>query len=119
VITRHTCYSVTCSTPGCDPWDDGTPHFPTPAQAIEHARSAGWTIVGTTARCESCSRQADCERTGHRWGSWDDRVSEGVPYRWRWCDHCGHGEPDQPLDDLAAQLAAARIVNAATDEETR
>jgi len=118
VITTHTCYSVACATPGCDPWDDGTPHFPTAEQAIEHARSCGWTVVGDVARCEPCSRAADCDTTGHRWGFWRPRVVDGVPFRARTCDHCWANDYDPPMADLGALFNAARVVNAITSEET-
>ena len=113
MITEHTCYTVECATEGCDPWDEGIPHFPTPDEAVDYARGAGWTVVGDTARCESCSRRADCERTGHQWDAWRACTHNGVPYRTRWCDHCAATEYDPPAEELAALIDAARIINAA------
>jgi hypothetical protein len=110
VINKVACWEVTCDTPGCDPWDDGTPHFPTEQEAIDYAIANGF-VVGSRVLCEDCACDADCEATGHRWGGWSDITAYGVPYRRRYCEHCQKTETDQPIGEIAALVDAARIVN--------
>lgn len=115
MIAVKTCYEITCDRDcdgrGWDEDDGGTPHFDTEAEAIEYARSCGFVIVGGSVLCQSCARVADCERTGHQWGEWRPRDPYGVPCKRRECEHCGHGEYDQPFEELSVLVQAARIVN--------
>ena len=63
----------------------------------------GNSIVFTSDRaiCSSCARKADCAATGHQWDVWRDGGDvAGVPYRTRWCDHCGDTEYDPPFGAL-------------------
>lgn len=112
MIRTKACYEITCDR-DCDDkgWDDGTPHFESEAEAIGEARRAGFVIVAGRVLCASCARTADCEATGHQWGVWNDRESQGVRYRHRWCDHCSASDYDRPMAELSVLLEAARVVN--------
>jgi hypothetical protein len=88
-IRRHTCYSAECATPGCKPWDDGTPHWPTEAQALADATDPdgyGWTLIDGVLRCRDCTATHQCEQSGHQWSHWIGdptvRLAQEV------CDRC-------------------------------
>ncbi len=120
MIRSTVCYEVTCDR-GCDGrgWDEGTPHFDTEAEAVDHARSCGFVIVGDTVLCLSCAQKADCERTGHQMPDrWFDGHIPSVPYRYRYCEHCDHCEYDPPWHQILVQVRVAEIVAAADLRDT-
>lgn len=107
-FTEHTCVSVTCD--GCEEplgHDDGITHFGSRDEAIAYATNSiwgddcRWVFTSDRAICSSCARKADCAATGHQWDVWRDGGDvAGVPYRTRWCDHCGDTEYDPPFGAL-------------------
>jgi hypothetical protein len=108
VIKAVSCVFLTCDgAEDCDPWEDGVPHFPSVEQAVAHARSCGWVIVGDKAICRDHAAQADCWATGHRYREWGDREMYGVSYRTRWCEHCNDTEYDPPFHELSLLAHAA------------
>lgn len=107
-FTEHTCVSLTCDTCGEHVGDEGITHFDSRDEATAYATrddgygTSRWVISGETAKCPECARAADCAATAHQWGDWRDRsrTVAGVPYRSRWCDHCGASDHDPPYDAL-------------------
>lgn len=111
MIRTKTCFEVTCDR-ACDrDWEEGTPHFDTQNEAVAHARRAGFVIVGAIALCQACAADADCRATGHQWEDWQEAMMQGVPYRRRWCVHCGAAGFDRPIAELSVLLQAARVVD--------
>lgn len=122
MITRTECYEIRCDG-GCDDhgWDEGIAHYPSQQEAIETARSYGWTITGARALCPNCTRDAECAATSHQWGDWQDstRTVAGMRYRSRYCEHCSASETDPPFQALVALHEAAEVVGEALNGDDR
>jgi len=87
MIRRHVCFTAECSTPGCEPFDEYTPHFDTEEEAVEKlTREWGWRFRGKTGLCASHAAVRECERTGHEWSSGYTDPSTGV--REEYCGRC-------------------------------
>ena len=113
---------ITCSTIHCDGdcdgqgWDDEGPlHFDSADAAASYVCELGWTITAGRALCPECLRAADCAATGHQLSAWEDGELDGVPYRRRWCEHCGEPDHDPPMPALGVLLDLARLINVAAD----
>lgn len=118
MIRSCTCVVITCD--GCDdPWEDGTPHFDSEAEAVEYVRGIGWLVTDATHLCEGCAAKADCAATGHQWGDWWDpaRTAAGQPYRRRYCEHCNKSDYDPPWEHLMAVHEAAEVVGKALESD--
>lgn len=109
MIQVSACFHLTCDgSEDCDPWEDGTPHFPSVEEALAHARSYGWVIVGDKAMCRDHAAKADCAATGHQYNEWSAREMYGVAHRTRCCEHCNTTEYDPPFHELSLLVHAAR-----------
>ncbi|MEU8157984.1 hypothetical protein AB0B94_30395 [Micromonospora sp. NPDC048986] len=101
---------VTCDgKPDCKPWIDGaSPHFDGLLDALAWLRDNGWLVADTRLLCPVCTRVAECEATSHTWSDWLPTETNGVRYRWRWCERCNEAtETDPPLEVLIQRGQAA------------
>jgi hypothetical protein len=89
MIHQHTCYSAECDTPGCEPWEDGTPHFDTAEKALaEVVSDYEWTLTDGVLRCPDCTNTYRCEQEGHQWRHWGGDPTLRLAQEG--CDRCGH-----------------------------
>lgn len=88
-----TCTEASCDDCGSDCWDDsdyGTPHFPSPEQALKSlAEDYEWSITDERQVCRACANKRVCEAEGHDWREWLDGVAKYAGTQIRWCDREG------------------------------
>jgi hypothetical protein len=108
---NNTCYWLDCDDCDGGHYDDYVPHFDSPEQAIEFARSEGWLVMPDRLLCPVCAARLDCAVTGHQWTDWYDDYQYGVTYRERECLHCCADESDPPRSQLRVLLELAREVD--------
>ena len=102
------CFVIVCDGGCLDPWEEGTPHFDTEAEAIEYVKEIGWLVTDQRALCGQCSATTTCRVTGHQWDDWCDDERAGIRFRRRYCDRCSADEYDPPFEELYPRFQALR-----------
>jgi hypothetical protein len=123
-IRRTTCVEIVCdnidTVPRCDGgWDEGPVHFHDEAEAVDYAARAGWRITAGVILCNTCANAADCDRTGHRWGQWEDNQVYGVDCQRRWCEHCGTADLGPGYDEVVLMRQLQVIIDNAAARQAQ
>jgi hypothetical protein len=117
-FAEHSCHTAVCDQ--CDDgWEEGPWHFDSRDALLKEILDYGWLVTEEKILCQQCAKEADCAATGHQWDEWEDREMERVPYKSRWCEHCGHTETDPPFRQLSDLTHIARTINGLSAEEAQ
>ncbi|GAA1455212.1 hypothetical protein [Nocardiopsis tropica] len=87
MIRPTTCFTAECDTPGCEPFDEYTPHFDSVEDAITRLVDEWeWSNENGVLLCRDCTDIRECEQTGHDW--WAGCTDKATGVREEYCGRC-------------------------------